>query len=52
MKALTLHGECDLRYETVAEPKIEQPGDVIVAVELAGVCGSDLHPYFGREEWL
>jgi len=34
------------------DPKLESPRDAIVAVELAGLCGSDLHPYFGREEGL
>lgn len=49
MKALTLHGVRDLRYERVADPVIRAPGDVILEVEVAGVCGSDLHPYHGRE---
>jgi 2-desacetyl-2-hydroxyethyl bacteriochlorophyllide A dehydrogenase len=34
------------------DPRLESPRDAIVAVELAGLCGSDLHPYFGREEGL
>ena len=33
-------------------PALLQPGDAIVRVELAGLCGSDLHPFFGREEGL
>lgn len=31
------------------EPRLDEPGDAIVQVELAGVCGSDLHVYHGRE---
>ena len=31
---------------------IEKGGDVVVAVEAAGLCGSDLHPYCGREDGL
>ena len=31
---------------------IEEGGDVVVAVEAAGLCGSDLHPYCGREKGL
>jgi alcohol dehydrogenase len=31
------------------DPLIEQAGDAIVQVEMSGLCGSDLHPYFGRE---
>lgn len=49
MNALTLHGVRDLRYERVADPEIRAGGDVILEVEVAGVCGSDLHPYHGRE---
>ena len=36
----------------IADAELEQPGDVIVAVEMAGLCGSDLHPFFGREVGL
>lgn len=31
------------------DPCIEDPRDVIVRVHTAGLCGSDLHPFFGRE---
>jgi threonine dehydrogenase-like Zn-dependent dehydrogenase len=34
------------------DPCIRDPGDAIVSVEVAGLCGSDLHPYFGREKGL
>lgn len=36
----------------LADPVLENPRDAIVAVELAGLCGSDLHPFFGREQGL
>jgi threonine dehydrogenase-like Zn-dependent dehydrogenase len=49
MRALTIHGIRDVRSETVPEPRIEAPGDAIVRVERAGLCGSDLHVYHGRE---
>jgi threonine dehydrogenase-like Zn-dependent dehydrogenase len=49
MRALTYHGVESLAYETVADPAIRAPGDAIVRVEAAGVCGSDLHVYHGRE---
>lgn len=39
-------------WSDVPDPTIEQPGDAIVTVETAGLCGSDLHPYFGREVGL
>ena len=52
MKALTFHRVEDIRYDTVPDPGREEPDDVLVRVEWAGLCGSDLHPYFGREKGL
>ncbi|MFQ5769021.1 MAG: alcohol dehydrogenase family protein [bacterium] len=52
MKALTFHGKEKIKYETVPEPKIVAPTDVIVQILLAGICGSDLHPYHEREKGL
>ena len=52
MKAITFAGFRDVEYTTVEDPRIEQPGDVIVRVAAAGICGSDLHPYHEREEGL
>jgi threonine dehydrogenase-like Zn-dependent dehydrogenase len=37
---------------SVPDPGILDPGDVIVRVEAAGVCGSDLHVYRGLETGL
>ena len=45
MKALTWHGKRDVRVETVPDPRIQHPDDVIVRVTSAGICGSDLHLY-------
>jgi threonine dehydrogenase-like Zn-dependent dehydrogenase len=45
MKALTWHGNHDVRVDTVPDPSIEQPTDVIVRVTSTGICGSDLHLY-------
>ena len=52
MKAITFHGVEKLAFEEVPDPPIVHPSDVIVRVTHAGVCGSDLHPYFGREVGL
>lgn len=41
-----------LSVRDLAEPKIEHDGDCIIQVEMAGLCGSDLHPYWGREKGL
>lgn len=45
MKALTWHGRRDVRIDTVPDPVLEEPGDVIVRVTSSGICGSDLHLY-------
>jgi threonine dehydrogenase-like Zn-dependent dehydrogenase len=52
MQALTFHGIGSIRCETVADPQIADDGDAIVQVELAGLCGSDLHVWHGREVGL
>ena len=52
MRALTWRGVHDLRLETVPDPVIQDPRDAIVRVERAGICGSDLHVYHGREPGL
>ena len=50
MKAAVLHaydeklsGGAFVRYEEVADPRIEKPTDVIVRIGGAGVCRTDLH---------
>jgi threonine dehydrogenase-like Zn-dependent dehydrogenase len=45
MKALTWHGNHDVRVDTVPDPTIEQPTDAIIRVTSSGLCGSDLHLY-------
>ncbi|MFE3881775.1 zinc-dependent alcohol dehydrogenase [Streptomyces lydicus] len=45
MRALTWHGKRDVRVETVPDPKIQDPTDIIVRVTSTGICGSDLHLY-------
>jgi threonine dehydrogenase-like Zn-dependent dehydrogenase len=52
MNAITFQDVERLAYERVPDPRILEPGDVIVRVRVAGICGSDLHPYFGRERGL
>ena len=43
MKALCWHGKNDIRCDTVADPTIEDPRDVIIKVTACAICGSDLH---------
>ncbi|ASO20346.1 threonine dehydrogenase-like Zn-dependent dehydrogenase [Actinoalloteichus hoggarensis] len=45
MKAVTWHGRRDVRVETVPDPVLREPDDVIVRVTSTGLCGSDLHLY-------
>ncbi|MCO1579848.1 glutathione-dependent formaldehyde dehydrogenase [Crossiella sp. SN42] len=45
MKAVTWHGKRDIRVDTVADPALTEPDDVIVRITSSGICGSDLHLY-------
>jgi len=45
MRALTWHGEHDVRMDTVPDPKIVNPRDAIVKITSTVICGSDLHLY-------
>jgi threonine dehydrogenase-like Zn-dependent dehydrogenase len=45
VKAVTWHGKRDVRVETVPDPVIQEPTDVIVRITSSGICGSDLHLY-------
>jgi threonine dehydrogenase-like Zn-dependent dehydrogenase len=47
MKALVWHGKEDVRCDTVPDPKIEQPTDIVVRITATAICGSDLHLYDG-----
>src|ERR671927_1217289 len=43
MRAVTWHGRADVRVDTVPDPTIKDPTDVVVEVTSSGICGSDLH---------
>jgi threonine dehydrogenase-like Zn-dependent dehydrogenase len=45
VRALTWHGKRDVRVDTVPDPRIQDPTDVIVEITSTGICGSDLHLY-------
>ena len=47
MKALCWFGKKDVRVETVPDPEILNPRDVIIRVTRTAICGSDLHLYDG-----
>src|SRR4051812_24926527 len=47
MKAVVFHKPKDVRTETVKDPEIQHPRDVILKVTSTAICGSDLHIYNG-----
>lgn len=48
MQAAVLYAERDVRIDSLVDPTIRQPGDVVVEVVASCVCGSDLWPYRGQ----
>lgn len=43
MKALVWHSKGKVEIDTVPDPVIQEPGDIIVKVTSTAICGSDLH---------
>jgi alcohol dehydrogenase len=43
MKALVFHGPGRREWETVPDPRIEEPTDAIVRIDTSTICGTDLH---------
>ncbi|WP_413250050.1 zinc-dependent alcohol dehydrogenase family protein [Sinomonas flava] len=50
MRATMIHGTRDIRVEDRPDPEVLLPGDAVVRVTAACVCGSDLWPYRGVRE--
>ena len=51
MKAIVIHAAKDLRIEE-REPEVAGAGQVEIAIEAGGICGSDLHYYnHGTRSW-
>jgi 2-desacetyl-2-hydroxyethyl bacteriochlorophyllide A dehydrogenase len=50
MKAALFYGGPDIRVEDLPMPE-PGPGEVLVQVRSAGICGSDLHTYRGANPW-
>jgi len=48
MKALVYTGVQELKWQDMPDPKLSD-GDVEVAVEAVGICGSDMHAYLGHD---
>ncbi len=49
MKAACFQDIQKVACKEIVNPTIIEPHDAIVKVSLAGLCGSDLHVYYGRE---
>jgi S-(hydroxymethyl)glutathione dehydrogenase/alcohol dehydrogenase len=47
MKALVFHSPKNVKVETVKDPVIKSPTDIILRVTSTAICGSDLHIYNG-----
>jgi threonine dehydrogenase-like Zn-dependent dehydrogenase len=45
MKAVTWHGQRDVRVEEVPDPVVQEPTDAVIRVTTTNICGSDLHLY-------
>ncbi|MER7972176.1 alcohol dehydrogenase catalytic domain-containing protein [Streptomyces sp. NPDC096080] len=43
MKAFVFNGPGSATWKDVADPRIEEPGDVVVRVDAVTICGTDLH---------
>ncbi len=52
MKALVFSGVRNVECSSIPDPELKAETDVILQVELGSICGSDLHPYHGREKGL
>lgn len=48
MKALTYHGPHHVSVDSVPDPGLEAPDDIILRVTATAICGSDLHLYRGK----
>ncbi len=48
MRALTYHGAKDVRVDTVPDPILQDPQDIVLRVTATAICGSDLHLYRGK----
>jgi threonine dehydrogenase-like Zn-dependent dehydrogenase len=45
MKAVTWHGQRDVRVDDVPDPVVQEPTDAVIRVTTTNICGSDLHLY-------
>ena len=43
MKALVYHGPGERGWDSVEDPTIEEPTEIIVRIDTSTICGTDLH---------
>ncbi|MBJ7314314.1 zinc-dependent alcohol dehydrogenase [Rugamonas sp. CCM 8940] len=48
MRALVYHSAHEVKVDTVADPVIQEPDDIILQITATAICGSDLHLYRGK----
>jgi len=48
MRALVYHSAHDVKVDTVPDPVIQKPDDIILQITATAICGSDLHLYRGK----
>jgi threonine dehydrogenase-like Zn-dependent dehydrogenase len=51
MRATVMYGPGDVRVEEREEPRIVEPTDAIIRLSATCICGSDLWPYRGIEQY-
>ena len=51
MRGAVLHGPHDVRLEQRDDPTIIEPTDAIIRLSATCVCGSDLWPYRGTDDY-
>ena len=51
MKAAVVVANEDVQYQEVEEPKVTK-GTVKIKVRYSGICGSDIHAYYGKHPFM
>jgi alcohol dehydrogenase len=51
MKAATYHGPGEVRIEERTNPEVEESTDAVIRITHTAICGSDLWPYRGADEY-